>query len=299
MNNQLMRPLNDAEEVLRRRAARLQQLFKYVSGMRCSRPDFLIAGAQKGGTTSAYSYLTQHPQVIPAIRKEVHFFEDPLSRRRGPRWYGSFFPTNLHLRLAEWRTGCPVVTGEATPYMPHRVAPRQLHGINPAAKLVFLLRDPAERALSHYMQIRRSYPELERLSFSEAIRAEGGRILEDVARIARDENHNDLNYRIFSYVQFGMYGQHLARWLQWFPREQIFVTESERFFSNPAQVMREITAFLGLSPFDYDSSRSHNVGGYTADISREDRAYLQQAFAEDLKQLRSILGNSFGAGWSV
>src|SRR4051794_39950057 len=88
----------------RRRAARV--LVRRPTSSQRALPDFLIIGAQKSGTTSLYDYLCQHPQVRPAMTKEVHYFD--FNFTRGTRWYRSHFPLGVGSR--NW------VTGEATPY---------------------------------------------------------------------------------------------------------------------------------------------------------------------------------------
>ena len=87
-------------------------------------PEFLIIGAQKGGTTSLYSYLCQHPGIIPCEKKEVHFFGNPEIRKRGEAWYRRHFPSNSHRKSLEKELGYSPITGEATPDMNQPFMPR-------------------------------------------------------------------------------------------------------------------------------------------------------------------------------
>ena len=114
-------------------------------------PDFLIIGAQKGGTTSLYNYVQAQPCVAPAARKEVHFFDRRLNLNKGLTWYRGHFPTRVeqysarHLRLQ------PFLTGEATPeylFLPH--IPHIVARVLPVIKLILLLRNPVDRAYSQY-----------------------------------------------------------------------------------------------------------------------------------------------------
>lgn len=283
-------------ESLARKLGRLHQIARYASGVECSAPDFLIIGAQKGGTTSLYSYLTQHPNVFPAVRKEVHYFESPASRARGERWYRSFFPTEAFLTAKKRRLGT-ALTGEATTYMPYPQIPRMLHAIHPDARLIFLLRNPAERAFSHYMHVRRSYPGAEPLDFGDDIRREAERIQPDVDAIARDEWHDDVTYRAFSYVRSGMYAEHVKNWIEFFPTDRMYINESERFFERPDKVLGEICDFLGLPPAEFDFAEKLNVGGYDDRVSPDDRAFLVNAFADDRAKLQQIVASNFGADW--
>jgi hypothetical protein len=107
-------------------------------------PAFIIVGTQKGGTSSLYSYLCTHPEVWPATKKEVHFFDNHFSETE--EWYRSHFPSRLKLKL----TGR--ITGEASPYyLFHPLAPRRMADVAPKAKLIMLLRNPVKRAISHYL----------------------------------------------------------------------------------------------------------------------------------------------------
>lgn len=191
-----------------------------------------------------------------------------------------------------------ILTGEATTYMPYLRVPGWLRQVRPNLKLIFFLRDPVDRAFSHYMHNRRGFPGLEPLSFSDAIRAERERIAPDIEALERDEWHDDLNYRVYSCVHSGMYAVHLKNWLRSFPRERIFVAESERFFSDPQQVMGDITRFLELPDHAYDCSQKLNTGAYTENVSAADRRYLHGAFADDCRELRKLLGAEFGALWT-
>lgn len=284
-------------EAAGRKLGRIHQIARYVLGIPCRAPDFLIVGAQKGGTTSLYSYLAQHPNIIPPVRKEVHFFENPVSRAKGGRWYRSFFPTELYLGYKEWRVGGDILTCEGTTYMPYPRIPKMLQAINPAAKLIFLLRNPVDRAFSHYMHICRSYPGLEPLTFGDAIRAEAQRIQPDIDALSRNEWHDDRTFRAFSYVRTGMYAEHLKRWLDFFPRENTYIGESERFFRHPALVLQEINSFLKLPDHQFDVAKQFNVGGHTDDIHPTDRAFLVKVFADDRAELQKMLGRDFGAAW--
>ncbi len=126
-------------------------------------PAFVIVGAQRGGTTSLYRYLAAHPGVLPASRKELHYFTN--RHDRGPDWYRSQFPP----------TPPGTITGESTPYyLFHPHAPRRLHAFAPDVKLIVLLRNPVDRAYSHYqLQVRRRH---ETLPFEEAIAREEERL---------------------------------------------------------------------------------------------------------------------------
>ena len=127
--------------------------------------DFIIAGTQKGGTSALDAYLRLDPQIcLPHKVKEVHFFEaDPLFDTGEPdyRLYHAFFKPRSWHRLV----------GEATPgYMYCEDVPRRIHAYNPDMKIILSLRNPIDRAFSHWnMNKKRGF---EPLSFGDAIRGE-------------------------------------------------------------------------------------------------------------------------------
>ena len=105
-------------------------------------PDFLVIGAQKSGTTSFFHYIAQHPKIFDHKAKELHFFD--LHYGRGAAWYRSQFPLLASVKKDS-------LVGEATPYyLCHPHAPKRIHGLVPDVKLIVLLRDPVDRAISHY-----------------------------------------------------------------------------------------------------------------------------------------------------
>jgi len=118
------------------------------------RPNFLVIGAQKGGTTALYRYLREHPAVLCATPKEVHYFN--VEYQRSPGWYLAHFPLTTRGAAVRRRLGVRPAVGEVTPaYLFHPRVPERVHAFDPGLKLVAVLRDPVERAYSQYqMQLR-------------------------------------------------------------------------------------------------------------------------------------------------
>jgi hypothetical protein len=200
-------------------------------------PDFLIVGAQRCGTTSMYDYLVRHPKVLAALRKEVHYFDNHF--HRGVSWYRAHFP--VPNRFA--REGA--IRGEASPYyLFHPHAPRRIAGLLPRCRLIVMLRNPVDRAYSHYLHgIRRGY---ESLPFEEAI-ATRDRIAEaEEERMLRDESYRSLDHQHYSYLRRGIYHKQIRRYLQLFDREQMLVIVSERFFADTTEAVQCTLAFLGV-----------------------------------------------------
>lgn len=252
-------------------------------------PDFLIIGTQKGGTSSLYRYLSEHPQIAASAGKELHYFDRRFSC--GPYWYRAHFPTAFYRRRVVKRTGKALLTGEATPYyLFHPYAPERVKALVPGVKLIALLRDPVERAFSSYQhQVRAGE---EQLSFAEAIDREherlagGGQFEERGSGKARVQ-------RKFSYLARGVYADQLQAWLAVFPREQMLIVRSEDFFEAPEPVFRQVTDFLTLRPWQPRAFPRFNSAEY-GQMDAEVRDRLAQYFAVHNQRLYALIGRDFG-----
>lgn len=198
----------------------------------------------ESGTTSLYAWLARHPDVFPAVRKELHFFDVRWARGVGRYWVD--FPMRPQLALARAARRRAVVTGEATPsYLFHPEVPERMHLHLPDAKIVVLLRDPVARAVSHYWDSVRSG--LESLSLADALEAEPTRMAAELARIDRGEDPSPM-WRIGSYVTRGLYAEQLRRWLTWYPRDQLLLLRFDERQSDPAAVCARTLDFIGVDP---------------------------------------------------
>lgn len=239
-------------------------------------PQFVIIGAQRGGTRSLYRYLAAHPDILPAATEEVHYFS--LFFDRGLRWYQAQFPPSEPGRL----------TGEASPYyLYHPLAPERIRAVVPEAKLIVLLRDPVDRAYSHYQLEARQGNEP--LSFEDAIAAEPERLAGEAARIADDDTYISFGHQHYSYLARGHYLEQLRRWLKLFPRDQLLVLKSEDFFQHPAGLYRRVTDFLGLEPRDL-VARPVPTHAPPEPIASETRQRLQTYFAAENAGLSELVG---------
>jgi hypothetical protein len=258
-------------------------------------PDFLIIGAAKAGTTSLYRYLTQHPHVARARRKEIRFFHRHYEK--GAIWYRAHFPLALRRAWETARHG-EFLTGEASPaylFYPH--AARRVHALLPQAKLIVILRNPVDRAYSQYRQkVRRG---IETLSFEEAIEREPERTRGEEERMLADESYLAEPLFRFGYVRRGFYAEQLEPWLALFPRERMLFLSAEEFFADPARATREATDFIGLAPREpaeyVREFERHNAGDAGRDaLSPELRARLAAHYAPANRRLYALLGRDFG-----
>ncbi len=274
---------------LRRSVRSLTFTARRLTAQRRVLPDFLIIGAQKAGSTSLYAYLSAHPQVLAAARKEVHFFD--INYERGEGWYRAMFPLRRRMRVGGQR---PLVTGEASPYyLFHPLAPERAAALVPRARLIVLLRDPVERAWSHYSHEVAAGREM--LPFAAALDAEPAR-LNGSEQAIRSNQPGDVAtfHRTASYVSRGRYADQLRSWLAYFPRDRMLIVKAEDLFEAPEAEWSRVAAFLDLSPGRARSTFAvHNRGGGES-IPADARARLVDAFAEPNRDLASLLGTDFG-----
>lgn len=228
------------------------------------RVSFLIGGVQKGGTTALFDYLKEHPELNLSPEKEVHFFDDETQDWSRPDY------TAYHQRF-DGRSG---LRGEATPiyiYWPASIA--RIAAYNPAIKLIFLFRDPIERAWSHW-RMERSRG-VEPLSFSEAIRHGRDRV---------DDPTAPGSHRVHSYVERGFYGAQLERIFRFFPREQVLLGSAHQLRKDPALFLRNVCEFLAISPFVQVKALESHVGidsEHFGGINPEDISLLSEIYHDD------------------
>ena len=241
-------------------------------------PDFVIIGSERGGTTSLYNYLLENSNVEPALRKEIHFFDQNYDR--GRVWYVAHFPIR----------GESVISGEASPhYYIFPEAARRISQDLPNTRLIMLLRNPIDRAYSHYQhEVALGY---EKHSFEEAIQREFDMNGSDwTARDLRSKGISE--YVHHSYLSKGLYAKHLRYWLDCIPHENFLMLKSETFFDTPEKVTDGVFKFLKISSVDKIEYKKYNVGDYS-EINPELRTRLQHFYEPFNRELSDLLKMNF------
>lgn len=279
-------------------------------------PTFIIIGAMKAGTTSLHTYLSLHPQIGMSSIKELDFFNEESHWARGVDWYEEQFPEGFAVR------------GEASPgytkYPRFPGVPQRLVSVVPDAKLIYLLRDPIARVVSHYTD-----------AFSWG--REHGTI-DEVLAGDLDDNH---------YVNCSRYDLQLSRYDGVVPPERIMVISSEDLKARRATTLKQVFTYLEVDPDFWDpryavehykaedKTRRTKVGYQLTRVSRavgktrlrrylphalaravegvnratekpietpvvspELRARLEAALAADVAKLRERTGQAF-SDWSI
>jgi len=304
--------------------------FKLLAGL--PKPEFMLIGSAKCGTTSFSSYLPLHPQVKPCLPKEPNFWSwQSCTRDQYQRLFVS-------ARSAHEPGVTQKIGGEySTSSLLHPLVPRRVRARLPDVKIVVLLRNPIDRAYSHYIMARRnteepdcSFDEIVEREIEEAPELLGAHrrgFLDADYRTAAYRSHADgtplrvathsktiehypllterdlLRYYVTSYVFRSIYYDQLWRWLQLFPREQILILDSARLLGQREEVLSEAVEFLGLRPYDFGAeniqhtwgggANRHNTPGDYAPMEAETRTRLSKFFAPYNKKLFDLLGESY------
>jgi sulfotransferase family protein len=244
-------------------------------------PNFLIIGAQKAGTTALYAYLRRHPAITGPSWKEVSFFDRHYAR--GEAWYRGNFPNALRARG---------LVGEASPsYLFHPLAPERVAAMVPEAKLVALVRNPVDRAFSHYQH--EVALGREPLSFEDALQAEDDRLSGEEERMRADPAYFSRSWWDYTYRARGRYAEQLERWLAVFPREQLLIVPNEDLDSEPERTHARVLKFLGAAPHQLESYPRVFERRYEP-MNAETRARLAAEFAEPNERLYGLLGRNLG-----
>ena len=239
--------------------------------------NFLIVGAQKSGTTTLHSYLGDHSLIEMASKKEVHFFDrDEFFLNPEPNYvnYHSWFDFSDVSKLK----------GEATPaYLYNRNAAERIWRYNPSMKIIIILRNPVERAFSHWnMEVNRG---LEMLIFKDALTQEHKRIREVLPS----------QHYIYSYQDRGYYSAQIREYWRFFGSKQTLVLKYDDLRDNPELVLRKVFGFLSLD-YSVDSmasksySRVLHKGDYRVSMDKGLRKQLIKQFTPEILQLEKMLG---------
>lgn len=234
-------------------------------------PAFIIIGFPKCGTTALYTYLIDTPDVVPPARKEPEYF----SRRYhlGPSWYRSQFAAVAR----------PRITGEASAlYSVHPQAPARVLENLPEGRIVAVVRDPVDRAISDYMMWLRTGGE--RRSFRQAV-AEEKSALESGGPITVDERRP-------AYLASGLYAAHLARWMRGRSDEELTIVQAEDVAGHPTAVLVALRRFLGLGGAFTVTDHRQNVGSalFVEDNLRRE---IRDFYAQDQAELLERYGTRF------
>ncbi len=245
-----------------------------------SKPNFMIIGAEKCGTSSLFVYLTKHPQVVPPIEKEIYYFSHRYEY--GHDWYLAHFPVLNDSKQ--------FITGEAsTSYFHtcHLETHQRMHQLIPDAKLILILRDPVDRAISQYHQ--RVRLGQERRSLEAAISSELNilKTVDDPLKVADEYWQNESGY-----LWVSLYYHYLQQWMTLYSPEQFLVLSLNELNQMPEMTMNRVYNFLEISEQKLQNYPKYNSGSYP-NTEIQTRSLLSQFFAPHNQNLEDFLGVKF------
>lgn len=270
--------IKTAKKVIR---TAIQSLRKATASSR-PLPDFIIIGAQKAGTTSLYDYLNQHRQIrMSTPLKEVHYFSYDYSK--GLDWYKSNFPIVPNKQQND------LLVGEASPYyLFHPHSAKRMHDVLPDIKIIAILRNPTDRAISHYFHELRHNTET--LDIIDALNAEEQRIGPELQKMLDDPNYESRTHQNLSYKARGRYAEQLERYYQYYDKDTVLVLTSDELFNDTTNCLKAVYDFLGIkTELNNIDTTPSNVGSNKKKIDDEVYQYLNDYFKEENKRLAKLI----------
>jgi hypothetical protein len=244
-------------------------------------PSAVIVGAQKAGTTQLYSCLVRHPRCFGGVKKELQYFSKLANRPLG--WYQAQFPLSRTVA----RVGGLCI--EASPsYLPSPAALRLMHDVLPSARIIVLLRDPVERAFSHYQHYKTRHRESR--EFGRAVR---DAIHENTERFGRDPWLHGASAPLLDYVARGYYALQLGLLWNLYPRNQVLVIDSADLFEDTNGVCQRVFDFIGLDRRDVSPSKIYNRGYYREKIDPATAELLREHYRAHDRRLADVTGQTF------
>ena len=245
-------------------------------------PGFIIIGSQKAATSTLHYYLSKNSNIQRPPIKEAQFFN--MNYDRGIPYYKSIFP--IH------KVG--KVTFETTPdYLSHPLAPRLCHQLLPDIKLVVTLRNPVERAFSHFNFVKNYGGEAVDVSFEQGLELEQQRIDDALDLMAKDRYNSARLLSRYGYRRNGEYASHLKTWLHYYPIDQFYFIDFEDIKNDVNTVMRNLCDFLEL-PFEPIKSKTiKNKSVYKEVMNDKLLVALKNHYASHNENLYKLIGKKY------
>lgn len=200
------------------------------------KPDFILAGCARCGSTSLYRYLQKHPMIIKPKKKELNFFNEKFDK--GYNYYLNLFNKAKKNQLS---------FEASINYFSHPNVPKRIFDFKKDIKLIFLFRNPVDRCYSHYYLLRRTQSSL----------GDFNSYIENNLK----KYTNNITDNIFKYhypITRGIYYNQLLWWLKYFSKDQMCIIKSEDLFKNPNNTYNKILEFLNIDLLDLSDFKRYN-----------------------------------------
>lgn len=269
------------------------------------KPSAICIGAQKGGTTALFNYLSSHPDIVLPRVKEIDFFNCNSRFNRGYNSYHSFFPRNI----LSYRNK---ITLDITPgYIEEGdKTAKRIYEYNPDTKIIVLLRNPITRAFSAWQMYRKFYINDKHWFYKWMYRCDAS--LEKNFFLTRPPSfgesfENDIIDEInamrngqhieMPILKLGLYYESLKPYFEYFPESQILISASEDMKKDLIGELKKMETFIGLKPHFSDIIKlkegNINKGIYKEKISEKEHDLLRNFYQEPNKKLFHLLKKEF------
>jgi len=265
-------------------------LFRMYSSYFRLSPDVMIVGFHKTATTSLHNYLIQHPNIIKPLRKEIGYFS--VFFWRGEMWYRSHFPTKF-MKYIKSRKNENFLVLDSDPICSyHPYSPQRIHDNLPKTKLIFILRNPIDRAWSDYNQdLNRGW--IPKISFEEKMKEDDTNFINMINSYKSEKLLGDDLYDLpRPYLSIGKYVVHIKKWLDYFPNEQILFLTTDEIKSDLNTSLKKIFKFLDIPEKNISNTKKHNVRKYPK-MNSDTRVKLIEYYKPYNSELEKLLNTNF------
>lgn len=249
------------------------------------RPQFIVIGAQRAGTTTMFRLLSEHPQVVrPTASKGIGYFD--LNYAKGMSWYAGHFPLQVLARRAV-RDGDPVTFESSGYYLFHPLVPQRMAADLPGVRVIAMVRHPVERAYSaHSHELARGF---ETEPFERALELEEQRLAGAEERLRTDPSFHSFEHRHHAYLARGRYAEQIQRFIDALGADRVTIVDADAFFAEPAEQFAGLCERLGLRTW-----RPERVDRWNArpreSMSPQLHARLMDHFAPHDEALARLMG---------
>jgi hypothetical protein len=255
-------------------------------------PNFFIVGANKAGTTSLHYYCSQHPEIFMAKAKEPMFFtalqsstaQNNVNKTKDPVIYQGYYTLQDYLKLFETATE-PIRGESSTSYLANRNAAVWISKISPASKIIAILRNPIERAISDFkFQIKVNQTEKRTLS----------QAMNDALNNKIDPSHQNLVLGNLSktpgrYVNLGLYSSQIELYKRCFPENQLFIADYDEYNNDTVKFVKKVYNFLEVSDFTPKTNRLNTSEKSKPEFEKDLINNMKDYFRNDIKKLQSLV----------
>ncbi|CAH1255241.1 HS3ST5 [Branchiostoma lanceolatum] len=198
-------------------------------------PKAIIVGVRKAGTRALLEMLNLHPKIAKAS-SEVHYFDIVENYEKGLDWYRHQMPYSYPDQITIEKSPAYFITEET---------PQRIYQMNNTMKLLLIVRDPTERAISDYTQI-----------YSH--KQEKNKNYDRFEDLALDPETKEVNTH-YKAIRTSVYHRHMAQWLKYFPLEQICVVDGDKLVKDPLPELQRVETFLGLERYLSNKNLYYNA----------------------------------------